>query len=146
MLCTEDGERGRRFLPVPSGRAYRVNAAPDNAAVTAELRCELNCVLERFAKEAGFSELSPVSVEFGQGIAGHHQIGRAADIYGLEGIGLDRWKRRWDERLAAGRNEKERRALARREGASNLGWRLYKAMQRYGRWAQPDGHPMQLVL
>jgi hypothetical protein len=31
-----------------------------------------------------------------------------------------------------------------REPVINLGWRLYKALQLYGRWAQPYGYPIQL--
>ena len=101
-------------------------------------------MLERFAAEAGFTTARPVSIQFGPGVAGHHQLGRAADIYGVDGIGLGRWKKRWDARMACAQSAKHRRALARLEGFSNLGWRLYKALQIYGRWAQPYGYPIQL--
>ena len=38
----------------------------------------------------------------------------------------------------------ERRLIAEKEEKENLGWRLYKALQRYGQWAQPYGYPVQL--
>jgi len=114
---------------VPSGLAYRVNSAPANAPVIEELAVELVRVLERFARDSGFTQKNPASIQFGKGTIGHHQVGRATDIYGVGGIGLDKWKARWD---------------ARRDGRSNLGWRLYKALQVYGRWAQPYGYPIQL--
>jgi len=135
--------RNRR-LPVNAGLSYRVNGEPLNAPVTAELSRELERVLERFAEEAGFSAARPVAVEFGRGVVGHHQVGRATDIYGVGGQGLGEWKERWDRRLAEARSDHERRRLAQREGMGNLGWRLYKAMQMYGRWAQPYGYPIQL--
>jgi hypothetical protein len=115
--------------PMPSGSAYRVNPGPGNAPVTKELAAELSQVLERFAKESGFTDLVPVKIEFGLGTLGHHQVGRATDIYGVGGIGLGKWKARWD---------------VHRDEHSNLGWRLYKALQAYGRWAQPYGYPIQL--
>jgi hypothetical protein len=118
-----------RLRPVPSGLAYRVNLGPGNAPVTEELAAEVSRVLERFARESGFTDLRPAEIEFGKGTLGHHQVGRATDIYGVGGIGLGKWKARWD---------------ARREAHANLGWRLYRALQRYGRWAQPYGYPIQL--
>lgn len=115
--------------PVPAGLAYRVNSAPGNAPVTEGLAAELSRVLERFARESGFTAQRPVKIEFGEGSVGHHQVGRATDIYGVEGMGIDKWKKRWDTR---------------RERQANLGWRLYRALQTYGRWAQPYGYPIQL--
>ena len=38
----------------------------------------------------------------------------------------------------------QRRLIAETEEKENLGWRLYKALERYGRWAQPYGYPIQL--
>jgi hypothetical protein len=96
--------------------------------VTRELAGELARVLERFAADAGFSVERPVSVRFERGVVGHHKVGRAADIYGVGGKGLDEWKRRWDGG----------------ERTGNLGWQLYKALQQHGRWAQPYGYPIQL--
>jgi len=42
-------------VPVPSGRAYRIESPPGNALVTRELADELRNVLERFAMDVGFS-------------------------------------------------------------------------------------------
>jgi hypothetical protein len=114
--------------------------------VTPALARELRRVLEVFARGAGFDERRPVSAFFKPGIFGHHQVGRAADIYAIGGIGLDRWKARWDEALRKAREaggsvaEGEMRA----ERATNLGWRLYTTMAAEGRWAQPYGYPVQL--
>lgn len=108
---------------------------------------ELHAVLERFAREAGFSEQRPVGVFFKPGIFGHHKVGRAADIYAVGGVGLDVWKRRWDAAQRTAQREPDparRDALLSREKKRNLGWRIYKALQNYGRWSQPYGYPIQL--
>jgi len=134
-------------VPVPSGQAYRVVSPPRNALVTRALADELQRVLDRFATEAGFSERNPISLLFKPGVVGHHQVGRAADLYAVGGTGLDRWKQRWDaavQRAAQAAHPAEGDAIASRERQENLGWRLYKALQRYGRWAQPYGYPIQL--
>jgi len=115
--------------------------------VTPELSQELERALERFAREAGFSEQRSVELEFRPGVVGHHKVGRAADIYGVGGRGLERWHRRWDEALNEAlrrRNREEGKAIMDRERKTNLGWRLYKALQIHGRWSQPSGYPVQL--
>ena len=134
-------------VAVRSGSAFRVDSPPASALVTPELAAELHRVLERFAIEAGASDRQPMRVFFKAGIFGHHQIGRAADIYAVNGLGLDQWKRRWDEamqRPAGAATPLERRLIREKEEKENLGWRLYKALQRYGQWAQPYGYPVQL--
>jgi hypothetical protein len=86
-------------------------------------------------------------VLFKPGVVGHHQVGRAADIYAVAGVGLDIWKQRWDEairRAGQAGSPQEGQAILALERQRNLGWRLYKAVQRYGRWAQPYGYPIQL--
>lgn len=135
------------LVPAPPGRAYRVSSPAANAMMTRELADELRFVLERFAIEAGFNDRRPVAIFFRPGIFGHHQLGRAADIYAVGGVGIDQWKRRWDEagrRAAQSAGGAERRIITKTEPVNNLGWRLYKALQRYGRWAQPYGYPIQL--
>jgi len=135
------------LIHVQSGRAYRVASPESNARVTRELAGELSRVLERFAVESGFDERQKVSVFFKPGIFGHHQLGRAADIYAVGGVGIDEWKRRWDEacrRVEQMPDAAARQIIAKREPVTNLGWRLYKALQLYGRWAQPYGFPIQL--
>ncbi|HJU04929.1 MAG TPA: hypothetical protein VJ692_07215 [Nitrospiraceae bacterium] len=138
-------EAGRSALvPVPSGRAYRIDSPAANALVTPELAEELGRTLERFAVEAGFSAEHPVGLIFKPGVVGHHKVGRAADIYQVRGVGLDQWKARWDRVQAAkgtfGRLDNANGS----EHRYNLGWRLYKALQCYGRWAQPYGYSIQL--
>jgi len=132
------------LVAVPSGRAYAIASPPQNALVRRELAAELQRVLERFAREAGFSEKSPVSLFFKPGVVGHHQVGRAADIYAAGGVGLDEWKRRWDIAIQLAANPEERQRLLNQERQRNLGWRLYKALQIYGEWARPTGYPIQL--
>lgn len=134
-------------VPVASGRCYRI--AGTSELVRLPLACQLQRVLERFAAEAGASPERPLSVELRPGVVGHHRVGRAADLYGVGGIGLADWKRRWDAaRAAAGRLEASdrdgARSLLARERARNLGWRLYRALQCHARWAQPYGYPIQL--
>jgi hypothetical protein len=134
-------------VPAPSGRAYRIHAPSGHVLVTRGLADELQRVLERFAVESGFNERTPVSLLFKPGVVGHHKVGRAADIYAVGGLGLDRWKQRWDEalrRIARAASPDDASAIIGRERQENLGWRLYKALQRYGRWSQPYGYPIQL--
>ena len=81
------------------------------------------------------------------GIFGHHQVDRAADIYAVDGLGVAEWKRCWDAawcRAARASPTLERRLIVETEEKRNLGWRLYKALQLHGRWAQPYGYPIQL--
>ena len=133
-------------LPVPSGRAYRIDSPPPNGFVTCELAQELRNVLERFAIEAGLSESNPVGIFLKPGVVGHHKCGRAADIYRVGGLGVDRWKERWDTAIghASRVPTEEKRRIINVERKKNLGWRLYKTLQLYGRWAQPYGYPIQL--
>jgi hypothetical protein len=127
--------------------AFRVDSPPVNALVVPELAEELHRLLDRFALEAGASEQHPVRIFFKPGIFGHHQVGRAADIYAVNGVGLDAWKQRWDQakqRAAHAATLLDRRLITETEEKENLGWRLYKALERYGRWTQPYGYPIQL--
>jgi hypothetical protein len=108
-----------------------------NAMVRPALAAELGRVLERFARDAGFTPARPVELHFEPGIVGHHRVGRAADLYQVQRTRLDEWKERWDDATRrAGTLDEARR--------TNLGWRLYKALQMYGRWAEPPGYPVQL--
>jgi hypothetical protein len=135
------------LIPAPSGRAYRVSSPGANAMVTRELAGELQRALERFAVEAGFDDRRPVSVFFRPGVFGHHQLGRAADIYAVGGVGIEQWKRRWADacrHAARTADPAARQIITKTEPVTNLGWRLYQALQRYGRWAQPYGYPIQL--
>jgi len=137
----------RSSVHVRSGRSYRVVSPPSQAPATRELASELEHVLEKFALEAGFDERAPVTVEFRPGIFGHHRVHRAADIYGVGGLGIGEWKARWEracERMRTAADPRERAAIAAAERQRNLGWRLYKAQQIHGRWAQPYGYPIQL--
>jgi len=133
-------ESNQGLVPVPQGIAYRVVSPPASAMVTPELAEELSRVLERFAREAGFSASRPVGVLFRPGFFGHHRVGRAADIYAVGDRGVEEWKRQWDRTQAAAAEN----AAVEREKAKNLGWRLYKSLQSYGRWCQPYGYPTQL--
>ncbi len=147
MLLDGVHNSDHRLIPVPSGRAYRVASPESSARVTREMADELSRALERFAVEAGFDGRRRVSVFFKPGIFGHHQLARAVDIYAVGGVEIDQWKRRWDEacrRAAQATDAATREIITRREPVTNLGWRLYKALQLYGRWAQPYGYPIQL--
>lgn len=118
-----------------------------NAAIRPELAQALEQVLENFARRSGFTERDPVFVAFGAGVVGHHQVGRAADIYEVGGVGLERWHEIWES------GEKECSRCAdpstqiakwKQQLRQNLGWRLYKEFQCFGQWAQPRGYPVQL--
>jgi hypothetical protein len=134
-------------VAVPSGHAYRVDSPPWSAIVTRDLAAELQRVLELFAADADFTQFNPVRITFRPGVVGHHRVGRAADIYAVGGLGLDAWKKRSDAahaRAARSTDPALREAIVREERRGNLGWRLYRALQCYGRWAQPYGYPVQL--
>jgi hypothetical protein len=90
-------------VPLKSGKNYRVVSPPTNALVSEDLANELHRVLERFAAEAGGTSERPIRIFFKPGIFGHHQVGRAADIYAVNGIGLDQWKQRWDSAMQRAR-------------------------------------------
>lgn len=132
------------WVPVRSGDAYSIENFPASGLVTPLLASELERVLERFSKEAGFTKAHPVDVVFRPGTVGHHQVGRAADIYAVGGRGLDVWKARWDQALQTAAETADSRSALAEEKRNNLGWRLYKALQTYGRWSQPYGYPIQL--
>lgn len=115
--------------------------------VTGALADELSRVLEKFAADAGYDNRNPVSLFFRPGVVGHHKAGRAADIYAVGGVGIGKWKHRWDQAVERARkttDPMQRHEIHRQERSTNLGWRLYKAQQLYGRWAQPYGYPIQL--
>jgi len=135
-------------VAVREGALYRVTMVdPARSAVVPALARELERVFELFAREAGVDAAEPVNIRIEPGIFGHHQVGRAADVYAVGGIGLREWWNRWRERTAraAALPTPLARRLAREtEEKENLGWRIYEAMRRHGRWAQPYGHPVQL--
>jgi hypothetical protein len=108
---------------------------------------DLSKVLEQFAGASGFSQENPLTIHFRPGTMGLHRFGRAADIYAVGGKGVGEWAREWNEamrRAAAESNPQERERIVAEEKARNLGYKLYKALQAHGRWAQPPGYPVQL--
>jgi hypothetical protein len=134
-------------VAIQSGRTWRVDSPAVNGIVTRELAREVERVLESFAIDAGATAEKPIGVTFRPGIFGHHRVGRAADIYAVGGVGLDLWKARWDASMARVRAAPDAAYRSRILDAArrgNLGWRLYKALQCYGRWSKPYGHPIQL--
>ena len=134
-------------VPVPSGTAYVVKSPPENGLCTPQLADELRKILERFATDSGFSGRNPLALFFRPGIFGHHKVGRAVDIYAVGGTGMDTWKKHWDKAMENSRQQMEGQtsaAIRAQEQSRNLGWRLYKALQSYGHWAQPYGYPIQL--
>jgi len=141
-----DGAPDSNLTEICSGAAYRVHT-PGRLVIRRELAAELHKVLERFAREAGFTPAHPVEIGFEPGIFGHHRVGRAADIYRVGKIGMEEWKARWDQANQAEAAPKEPPATispVAKERQTNLGWRLYQALKNYGRWSQPYGYPIQL--
>ncbi len=135
------------WMPVRSGRSYRVDSPARNALVTPDLARELERVLEEFGLRTQRGRRKRIGIFFIPGSFGHHKVGRAVDIYGVNGRGLDDWKRRWDrawQRCSDAIDEVSKRALLDRERQENLGWQLYKTLQTCGRWSQPCGYPIQL--
>lgn len=147
MLYDASSTSRAQLVPVPSGNGYHVASPAANALVTPELAAELRRVLEKFALDAGYSESNPIGLFFKPGVVGHHKVGRAADIYAVGGLGLQFWKQHWRKAMAGAAQASDpgaKRRIAEKERKRNLGWRLYKALRVYGRWAQPYGYPIQL--
>ena len=133
--------------PIPSGRSFRVVSPPEDALVTSQLARELGQVLEQFAQTSGFNQENPLTVLFGCGTMGLHKFHRAADIYAVGGKGVGQWMQEWNAAMrqaSATQNPQERAKIVAEEKGRNLGYKLYKALQAHGGWAQPQGYPVQL--
>jgi hypothetical protein len=133
--------------PIPSGQAYRVTSPPEHGLVTPPLASALHQVFEQFAQANGFSAEQPLSIAFGRGTLGLHRFGRAADIYAVGDKGVGQWAHDWNSAMrqaATAPTPQERAPLVAEEQGRNLGYKLYKALQGHGGWAQPPGYPVQL--
>src|SRR5262249_7435038 len=137
--------RGR---PIRSGRFYRVFWPSDfPIIVVPELADQLAVVLEEFAQQSGSGTDSPLKIVVRPGTMGLHRSGRAVDIYEVGGKGIGQWAHEWNaamRRAAATKDPQERTRIIGEEKARNLGYKLYKAFQARGGWAQPPGYPVQL--
>lgn len=144
----ETAESGQPQLqPIPAGKFYRVVSPAEEALVTPPLANELGKALEQFAQSNGFSAEQPLDVSFKRGTLGLHRFGRAADIYAVGGKGIGQWAQEWNEAMRkanAATNPQARARLVEEEKQRNLGYKLYKALQAHGGWAQPAGYPVQL--
>jgi hypothetical protein len=130
----------RPLRPVCSGRAYRITSAPARGLVTPGLADALESVFEHFAHECRFTPENPLDIQLARGFtAGSpgHGEGRAADIAGVAGKSLAKWKQAWDQATAGGDElsaaEQRGEAIA-AEQKRNLGFGLYKALQGHGGW------------
>jgi hypothetical protein len=134
------------WVPIRSGKTYRIESPACHALVIPDLARELERVLEEFGLRAKRGRRRRIGIFFIPGIFGHHKVGRAVDIYRVDGLGLDEWKRRWDRvwRCLDAIDEVSKRVVLDRERQENLGWQLYKTLQTCGRWSQPPGFPIQL--
>lgn len=136
-----------KLQPIPNGQFYRVVSPGEEAMVTPHLASELGKALEQFAQSNGFNAEQPLSVSFKRGTLGLHRFGRAADIYDVGGKGVGQWAQEWNEAMRkanAPPAAQERARLIEEERQRNLGYKLYKALQANGGWAQPPGLPVQL--
>jgi hypothetical protein len=143
--AAEQPTRHPALQPIPSGQACRVTSPPEHSLVTPPLASALRQVFEQFAQANGFSAEQPLSIAFGRGTLGLHRFGRAADIYAVGEKGLSQWAYDWNSAMRqAATTPQERARLVAEEQARNLGYKLYKALQAHGGWAQPPGYPVQL--
>jgi hypothetical protein len=142
----ERAETGN-LQPIPNGQFYRVVSPVEESLVTPTLASELSKALEQFAQTNGFSAEQPLGVSFKRGTLGLHRFGRAADIYAIGGKGIGQWGHEWNQAMRkakAAPNTQESARMVGEEKKRNLGYKLYKALQAYGGWAQPKGYPVQL--
>ncbi|HEX6716445.1 MAG TPA: hypothetical protein VF088_05010 [Pyrinomonadaceae bacterium] len=133
--------------PIRSGRFYRALwPATSPIVVVPKLADEISAVLEEFAQAAGSTADSPLMVVLRRGTMGLHRSGRAIDIYEVGGKGIGRWAQEWNEAMkkASAAQESDRARIIHEEKGRNLGYKLYKALQARGGWAQPSGYPVQL--
>jgi hypothetical protein len=145
--ATEPSAGLSELRPIPNGQTYRVESPHDQSLATPQLADALNKVLEQFAQSNGFSAEQPLIISFKRGTLGLHRFGRAADIYAVGGKGIGQWAHEWNEAMRkakAATNQQERARLVDEERRRNLGYKLYKALQAHGGWAQPQGYPVQL--
>ena len=140
-------------VPVRSGSAFRVDSPPANALVTPQLAAELHRVLERFAVEAGAGERQPVRIFFKPGIFVHHQVGRAADVYAVNGLGTrqveaslgqsDAARRRRCHAARAPVDRGRGNRLAALQSAPAIAWAVGAAddypVQLFGPWTRTEG-------
>ena len=146
-LAAEQTTPDPALQPIPSGQTYRVTSPPEHSLVTPPLASTLHQVFEQFAPANGFSAEQPLSISFGRGTLGLHRFGRAADIYAVGEKDLSQWAHDWNSAMrqaATAPTPQERARLVAEEQARNLGYKLYKALQNHGGWAQPPGYPVQL--
>jgi len=133
--------------PIRSGRFYRALwPAAFPILVVPELADEISAVLEEFAQAAGATAAGPLKIMFRRGTMGLHRSGRALDIYEVGGKGIGRWAHEWNQAVkkATAAPESDRARIIDEEKTRNLGYKLYKALQAKGGWAQPAGYPVQL--
>lgn len=133
--------------PMPSGKFFRVVSPAQHAEVTHQLSDHLSQALDQFAQASGFTKEKPLILFFGRGTLGLHRSHRAADIYAVGGKGIGRWAQDWNagmRRAAASPDGQGRESIIAEEKKRNLGYKLYKALQAHGGWAQPPGYPVQL--
>jgi hypothetical protein len=144
----ESAEPGQSGLQsIRNGQFYRVVSPAEESLVTPPLASELSKALEQFAQSNGFTAEQPLDVSFKRGTLGLHRFGRAADIYAVGGKGIGQWGHEWNQAMRkakAAPNTQESARMVGEEKKRNLGYKLYKALQAYGGWAQPKGYPVQL--
>jgi hypothetical protein len=145
--AAEQTRRPPALQPIPNGQAYRVTSPPEDSLATASLASALQQVFEKFALANGFSAERPLRVSFRRGTLGLHRAGRAVDIYAIGEKDLSQWATEWNSAMrqaAAAPTPQERTRLVAEEQTRNLGYKLYKALQAHGGWAQPSSYPVQL--
>lgn len=134
--------------PIRSGRYHRMLwPVGFPIVVVDDLANQLNAVLEEFAQANGSTAEGPLQIVLRRGTLGLHRTGRAVDIYGVGGKGIDKWANEWNaaqRKAAATKDTAEKTRIIEDEKTRNLGYKLYKALQARGDWAQPQGYPVQL--
>jgi len=137
-----------KYSSVRSGKFFRLLwPAGFPIFVVPELADQLALVLEEFAQTSGSTTEAPLRVVLRPGTMGLHRTGRAVDIYAIGGKGIGKWAQEWNAamaRVAATKDPQVQARIADEERRRNLGYKLYKALQAHGGWAQPQGYPIQL--
>ena len=136
--------------PLLSGEAFRIISPPQEDLVRRELAEAIENVFETFARTCGATREKPLEIRLARGRqrgSPRHGEGPALEILAVGGKALRAWREEWDEAMEAAEqisNADEKDQATASEQKRNLGFALYKALQKHGDWRENRGgwHPI----
>ena len=136
--------------PLLSGEAFRIISPPQEDLVRRELAEAIENVFETFARTCGATREKPLEIRLARGFqrgSPRHGEGPALEILAVGGKALRAWREEWDKAMEAAEqisNADEKDQATASEQKRNLGFALYKALQKHGDWRENRGgwHPI----